>query len=111
MSASAQTCHFLMRIASPTSDRRAVNCCPNALIGATSADIAGHRSIDVGIAWFRRAGKQCRCRHDLTGLAITALDDIELEPRLLQRLPYRRLADRFDGRDGFVADRVDPRDA
>src|SRR6267154_2900248 len=94
-----------------TSDRRAVNGSPNAQIGAAPADIAGHRGIDVGIAWLRRVGEQRRGRHDLTGLAIAALDDVELEPRLPQRLPYRRLADRLNGRDGFAADGVDPRDA
>jgi len=78
-----------------------VNGGPNTLIGATSAHIAGHRGIDVGVAWLRRAGKQCRCRHDLTGLAIAALDDIELEPRLPQRFPYRRLADRLNSGDAL----------
>src|SRR3984893_770568 len=94
-----------------TSDRRAVNGGPNALIRAASADIAAHRGIEVGIAWLRGVGQQRRGRHDLTRLAIAALDDLEVEPRLPQRMPDRRLADRLNGGDGFVADGVDPRDA
>src|SRR5882672_11166463 len=102
---------LLVQICSATSDCRAVNCGPNTLIGATSAHIAGHRGIDVGIAWLRRCGKQRRRRHDLTGLTIATLDDVELEPRLPQRVPNRRLADRLNRGDSFVADGVDPRDA
>src|ERR1700740_2741846 len=60
---------FLMRIRSTASHCRAMNRGPNALIGATSADIAAHRGIDVGIAWLRRLRKQRGCRHDLTRLA------------------------------------------
>src|SRR6202007_2911533 len=60
---------FLTRIRSTASHSRAMNCGPNALIGATSADIAAHRGIDVGIAWLRRLRKQRGCRHDLTRLA------------------------------------------
>src|SRR4029077_14060587 len=57
---------FLMRIRSTPSHCRAMNRGPNALIGATSADIAAHRGIDVGIAWLRHVRKQRGCRHDLT---------------------------------------------
>src|SRR5882762_9923110 len=99
-----RTCQFLI------SDGRAVNGGPNTLIGATPADIAAHRGVDVGIAGLRRVGEQRRCRHDLAGLAIAALDDFELEPRLPQRLPYRRLADCLNRSDGLIADGVDPRD-
>src|SRR5216683_460466 len=90
------------------SDRSAMNGGPDPLIGAASADVAGHRGIDVRVIRFRRAGKERRCRHDLPGLAIAALDDLEFQPRLLQRLSGRRLPDCLDGRNGFVADGVDP---
>jgi hypothetical protein len=53
-----------------------------------------------------------RCsRHDLTGLTIATLDHVELEPRLLQLLSDRRVADGLDRGDGFVADGSDRRDA
>src|SRR6266849_3379519 len=68
----------------------------DALIGAASADIAGHCGVDVGISRLRRAGEQRRGRHDLAGLAIAALHHLEVEPGLLQRLTLRCAADRLD---------------
>ena len=45
------------------------------------------------------AGEQRRGGHDLTRLAIAALNDLEIEPRLLDFLSCRRVADRLDGGD------------
>ena len=55
----------------------------DAHIGATAADIAGHRCVDVGIVGLRRLGEQRRRRHDLAGLAVAALDHLEIKPGLL----------------------------
>ena len=55
---------------------------PYALIGSASADIS-HRFVDVPVGWFRRSFEQRGCRHDLTGLAIAALRDVDRRPRFL----------------------------
>src|ERR1700730_16904308 len=83
----------------------------DARIGPTAADIAGHGTVDVGISGMRVAGQQCGGRHDLTGLAIAALHDLRLEPRLLDRFPAWRIADCFDRRDRGCTDTVDGGDA
>src|SRR2546421_5173959 len=82
----------------------AMDCGADALIRAAAADVAGHRGIDVGIARLRRGREQRHGRHDLARLAIAALHDLEVEPRLLHRFALRRLANGFDGGDGLVAD-------
>src|SRR5438552_18536925 len=56
-------------------DRRA-----HAHIGRAAADIAVHRGIDVRVARLLVLAEQADRRHDLTGLAVAALDDIELLP-------------------------------
>ena len=62
----------------------------DAHIGAAAADIARHRRIDIGIVGVRRTFEQRRRGHDLTGLAITALDHFQIEPGLLHLGPGRR---------------------
>ncbi|MGA9315155.1 MAG: hypothetical protein WBV77_11055 [Solirubrobacteraceae bacterium] len=52
----------------------------------------------------RRLRQECSCRHDLAGLAITALHDVDVEPSFLHPLADRRVADAFDCRDGGLAD-------
>jgi hypothetical protein len=46
----------------------------NPYIGAVAADVPRHRRIDVGINWIGRCCEPRRGRHDLTRLAIAALD-------------------------------------
>src|SRR5262245_40566828 len=57
------------------------------------------------------ACEQRRRRHDLTRLAVSALDDLAVEPGLLDLGADRRLADRLDGCDRGGADAVDWGDA
>src|SRR6266850_940501 len=76
----------------------------DALVRAAAADVARHRGVDVGVGWLRRRREQRRGGHDLSRLAVAALHDFEVEPRLLQRFALRRLVDRLDGRDGAIAD-------
>src|SRR5215471_5713174 len=83
----------------------------NPHIRATATDIAGHRIVDVGIAGMRIAGEQRRRRHDLAGLAIAALNDLAVEPRLLDLRAGLGRPNGLDGRDLRVADAVDGRDA
>ena len=46
--------------------------------------------------------------HDLAGLAVAALHDLEIEPGLLHRLARRRRANAFDGGDGAAGDIARP---
>jgi len=52
-------------------------------VSPAPADVAAHRSIDVAVGRLRIAGEKCRSRHDLARLAVAALDDLKVEPRLL----------------------------
>src|SRR5919201_6505898 len=58
---------------------------PDALVGSTSTDV-GHRLVDVFVGRLRRALKQCRGSHDLSGLAIAALGYVDRGPRLLHEM-------------------------
>src|SRR3979490_272680 len=82
-----------------------------AVLAATSADVAGHRVVDVGIRRTRVACEQRRSRHDLARLAVAALGDLAVEPGLLDLGARRGLADRLDRRDLGCADAVDRGDA
>ena len=55
----------------------------DAHVGAASANIPGHRCVDIGIGRLWRLVQERRRGHDLPGLAITALNDLLVEPRLL----------------------------
>src|SRR5258708_1939142 len=55
----------------------------NADIGPAAADVAGHRVVDVGIRRMRVARKERRSGHDLARLAVAALNDLPIEPGLL----------------------------
>src|SRR6267142_6266323 len=59
---------------------RQVNGRPDARISPAAADIAAHGVIDVGIAGSRCFLEQRAGRHQLSALAIAALDDIDLGP-------------------------------
>src|SRR2546425_12733271 len=65
----------------------------DAWIGSAAADVPGHRLVDVGVRG-RGDLRQQRCRrHDLTGLAVAALPDLEVEPGVLDLLAHRRRAE------------------
>src|SRR5262245_23403776 len=53
----------------------------DSLIGAASTDV-GHGGVDIAVAGFRLALEQRRSRHDLAGLAVAALRDLQLQPGL-----------------------------
>src|SRR5215469_14659133 len=71
----------------------------NTEIRAAAADVARHRSIDVIVGRIGVAGEQRRGGHDLTRLAIAALDHLEIEPGFLNFLSGWSVADCFDSRD------------
>src|ERR1700753_2257242 len=76
----------------------------DALITAAAADVARHRFayLLMGGFWIFRE-KGC-CLHDLAGLAIAALRNVDLTPGLLHRMITGGM-ETFDGRD-FPADHV-----
>src|SRR5437773_8573045 len=55
----------------------------DACIGATAANVARHRLVDIGVGRRGVLRQQRGGGHDLAGLAVAALHDLEVEPRLL----------------------------
>src|SRR5277367_4338424 len=76
----------------------------NAHVRAASADVSRHGRVDVGVAGMRGGVEQGRRGHDLSRLAVPALDDLQVEPGLLHFGAGRRGADSLDRRDGALAD-------
>jgi len=58
----------------------------NSHIGAATADHAGHVVIDVLIGGLGVALEEVGRRHDLPGLAVAALGNVQLEPGFLYRV-------------------------
>src|SRR5271168_3971900 len=82
----------------------------DALIGATSTDVAVHDAIYIGIRGMRRLFQQRRGLHDLAGLTIAALRHIHRAPSLLERVIALRV-EAFDGGDSLAVDVADRRNA
>jgi hypothetical protein len=55
----------------------------------------------------RVSSEQCRCGHDLSRLAIAALNDLMLEPGFLDSSARGGVADRLDRRNLGFANAVD----
>src|SRR5262244_4261419 len=87
--------------------RRLLDRFANAQIGPAAADVAGHRVVDIGIRRMRIARKQRRSGHDLARLAVAALNDLAVEPGLLELGARRGRADGLDRCDLGTADAVD----
>src|SRR5262249_5464555 len=68
-------------------------------IGAATAYIAGHRGIDIGVVGMGDFGKQRRRRHDLTRLAVPALDHFKIEPGPLHAAASLCCGNAFNGGD------------
>src|ERR1700676_1632005 len=82
---------------------RAMDGFADALVGSAAADIAAHEVVDVGVGRFGLLREQRDGGHDLSGLAVTALRDVFLDPGLLHGMaPVGRQA--FDGRHLFPGD-------
>src|ERR1700752_4001435 len=58
----------------------------DALIAAAATDVAAHRVVDLGLGRVLRRRQQRGGLHDLAGLAITALRDIQSAQRFLYRV-------------------------
>ena len=88
-----------------------MNCCTDALVCPATTDIPRHDSVNICVAGIWIGHQESGSRHYLTGLAIAALDHVEIEPGLLQRPSLLRGVDRFYCRNSAVADATDRRDA
>jgi hypothetical protein len=58
----------------------------DAHIGGAAAEVARHRVVDVGIGRLAVLAEQRDGAHDLAGLAVAALHDVELAPGFLHHL-------------------------
>src|ERR1700710_632577 len=76
----------------------------DALVTAAAADVARHRFAYLIVRGFGIIRQQCGSLHDLAGLAVTALRDVYLAPRFLNRVITRGVKT-FDGGD-LSADHV-----
>ena len=72
-------------------------------IRSATADIARHSRVDMSVSGFRCLREQRSGRHDLSGLTVTALWNVNLLPGFLQRMGSVS-GQPFDGRDRFAAD-------
>src|SRR5258706_10517596 len=91
--------------------RRALDSFADSHISAAAANVPRHGGVDIAIGRARLGGEQCRCGHDLAGLAITALRRFQLDPGLLDLLARRRSANGLDGGDALAGGGGDRRDA
>src|ERR1700688_2735927 len=78
---------------------------PNAYVSAAPANVSRHGRIDVAIFGVRGGVEQSRRRHDLPGLAVAALHDLHLKPRLLHFGAGGGGAYGFDRGDRALSDR------
>lgn len=83
----------------------------NSLVRPTTADIAGHTLVNLLISRLRRCVQQRYCLHDLARLAVSALRNIMLNPRLLNGMKaiYPDPLDRSDMSAGQGTHRCDAR--
>src|SRR5947209_604386 len=58
----------------------AVHGAADALVRAAPAEVAAQRGVDLGVARLRLGLQQGRRRQDLAGLAVAALDDVDVGP-------------------------------
>src|ERR1700704_709821 len=74
----------------------------DALVTAATADVARHRFAYLVVGGFWIFDQECGGLHDLADLAITALRDVHLAPRLLNWVITGRM-EPFDRSDVAVA--------
>src|SRR2546428_977974 len=91
--------------------RRVLDGRADACIGATAANVARHRLVDIVVSGRGVLRQQRGGGHDLAGLAVPALHDLEVEPRLLDLLADGCGADALDGCNGMADRGAHRRDA
>lgn len=77
---------------------RAMNRGANPLVSRATAEIAAHRAVDIPVARHVVLREQGRGAHDLSGLTIATLHDIEGLPGFLGSQACR-ITEAFDGGD------------
>ena len=83
-----------------------MNAGADAKVGAAAAHVAGHGVVDVLVGGLRIIGKEGGSGHELAGLAVAALGDVEFTPSFLEGMgAVGRKA--LDGDDGFATDAGD----
>src|SRR6266446_5803181 len=91
--------------------RRVLDSLADSHISAAAADVPRHRGVDIAIGRVG-VGREQRSRgHDLAGLAIAALRDLQRDPGLLDLLAGGCGADGLDRGDALAGRRGDRRDA
>jgi len=80
-------------------------------VGATAAKVSVHRPVDILVGGVGIGGEEGGGTHDLPGLAVPALGNIEVAPGLLEFCELIALGKAFDGHDLCVADGGDGEDA
>src|SRR5258706_3176818 len=93
------------------SARRALDSLADSHIGTATADVPGHRGVDIAVGRVGLGCEQRRRGHDLARLAVAALRHLQIDPGLLDRPACVRSADRFDRGDALAGDRGDRREA
>ena len=90
--------------------RGLLDCGKDAVVGAAAAEIATHRLPDLTVCRLRICSQQGRGRHDLAGLAVTALGNHVVDPRLLKRVRLTVAGKSLDSGDRLADSRGDGRD-
>src|SRR5579864_7983310 len=76
----------------------------NRVVSSAAADVAVHCFVNIGVRGPRGFLEQRRGGHDLSGLAVTALRNVLLNPGLLDRMAGVR-RQTFDGYHSLSRDR------
>src|SRR6185369_11333623 len=79
-------------------------------VGGAAAEVPRHRRVDVTVRRIRRLREERGSGHDLPGLAVPALGNVDLLPRALERVAAV-LRQALDGGDAGAAHRGDGSDA
>src|SRR5437879_13533502 len=91
--------------------RRVLDSRADSHIGAAPTDVPRHGGVDIVIGRVGLGREQRRRGHDLAGLAIAALRDLEIEPRLLDLPAGWSGTDGLDRGDALAGRGSDRRDA
>ena len=85
-------------------DCSTMDCGTDAVVGAATADVAAHRCVDVAVGGVGVLRQQCGGTHDLAGVAVAALRDVEVGPCLLHGTADTAGMDCLDGGDAVSVD-------
>src|SRR5882672_1882092 len=91
--------------------RRVLDSLADSHISAAATDVPRHGGVDISIGRLGIGGEQRRRGHDLAGLAIAALRDLELDPGLLDFLAGGGGANGLDRGDALAGCGSDRRNA